>query len=315
MSVYTTLLYFRYAKSKEKKKVRKVMKLEANKITKKFGKKVVITDASFTIENGVYGLLGPNGAGKTTLIRMLAGVMRPDSGEILFNGEKKKKNETSYADKIGYLPQDVDFYNDFSGLEYLRYVAALKGLPENIIEDKIAYLVDQVHLNDDINRRCVKYSGGMKKRLGIAQALLNDPEILILDEPTAGLDPYERIKFRNIISSFSADRTVILSTHIVSDIASISKEILLLKDHKVISGLSADDLTDKISDYVWEVTLPITEILEFQKRNVISNVKTMDNMACLRVVSETKPHPDAVNLIPDLEDSYLYEFNLKSKAS
>ena len=162
------------------------MKLEVKDLNKSFGKKQVIKDTSFVIENGVYGLLGPNGAGKTTLIRILSGVMTADSGEIIVNDHKQKSSNKSYVSKIGYL-------------------------------------VDQVNLTYDIHRKCIKYSGGIKKRLGIAQALLNDPEILILDEPTAGLDPYERIKFRNIISSFSKDRTVILSTHIVSDIASISK--------------------------------------------------------------------------------------------
>ncbi len=286
------------------------MKLEVRDLAKSFGKKQVIQKVSFTIENGVYGLLGPNGAGKTTLIRMLAGVMTPNAGEIRINNKPKKSCEKLYYSKIGYLPQDVDFYSGFTGLEYLRYIAVLKKIPPTEVEDKIAYLVDQVNLSDDITRKCVKYSGGMKKRLGIAQTLLNGPELLILDEPTAGLDPYERIKFRNIISSFSKDRTVILSTHIVSDIASISKAILMVKDHTVSPMASASELTNRIAKCVWEVILPTKDLIPFQNSHIISNIKTVDDMAYLRVIDRNKPSIDAIPLEPDLEDSYLYEFNL-----
>lgn len=289
------------------------MKFEMRGLKKSFGKKQVIEDVSLTLENGVYGLLGPNGAGKTTLIRMLAGVMTPDSGEIYMNDTLKKHCGDSYFSKIGYLPQDVDFYNNFSGLEYLHYVATLKNIPRNKIEDKIAYLVDQVNLTNDINRKCVKYSGGMKKRLGIAQALLNDPEVLILDEPTAGLDPYERIKFRNIISAFSADRTVILSTHIVSDVSCISKSIIMLKDKKACSMSSVDELIDNISNCVWEVELPTTEVLSFQNNHIISNIRTEGDISYLRIVDSKKPTANAIPLQPDLEDVYLYEFNLKGE--
>lgn len=285
------------------------MKLELKNLNKHFGKKQVINDVSFTIENGVYGLLGPNGAGKTTLIRMLAGVIKPDSGEIQMNGVSRKDCLKEYYEKIGYLPQDVNFYQDFTGLEYLRYVATLKNIPSQIADEKIMTLVDQVNLTNDINRKCVKYSGGMKKRLGIAQALLNDPEILILDEPTAGLDPYERIKFRNIISSFSNDRTVILSTHIVSDIASISKAIIMLKNKTTCPIASAPQLIDKIANCVWEVILPMKDLISFQNTHVISNIRTENDYAYLRVIDHKKPSQNAEQLEPDLEDVYLYEFN------
>ncbi|WP_167959053.1 ABC transporter ATP-binding protein [Anaerosporobacter faecicola] len=287
------------------------MKLEIKDLGKHFGKKQVLSGVNLTIENGVYGLLGPNGAGKTTLIRMLAGVITPDAGEIFMNGTSKKNCGVNYYNKIGYLPQDVDFYHDFTGLEYLRYIATLKNIPDEKVGDKITHLVDQVNLTNDIHRKCVKYSGGMKKRLGIAQALLNDPEILILDEPTAGLDPYERIKFRNIISSFSKDRTVILSTHIVSDISNISKSIIMVKDKTTCPMTSADEMITKIEDYVWEVELPIQQLISFQNNHIISNIRTVDDVAYLRVVDREKPAAHAFHIDPDLEDAYLYEFNIK----
>ncbi len=288
------------------------MILETKNLCKSFSKLNVINDVSIRLGNGVYGLLGPNGAGKTTLIRLLAGVMNPDSGEILMNGISKQKCGKNYYDKIGYLPQDVDFYNNFTGLEYLNYVATLKGLSPDEASKRIEHLVEQVNLTKDINRKCVKYSGGMKKRLGIAQALLNDPEILILDEPTAGLDPYERIKFRNIISAFSSDRTVILSTHIVSDISSISKSILMLKDHTIMPIETQEEIIEHIADCVWEVNIPVTELIAFQNNHIIGNIKTENDMACLRVISSDIPESNAIPLEPNLEDAYLYEFNLQN---
>ena len=209
------------------------MKLTIKNISKKYGKKQALDGVSFEMENGVYGLLGPNGAGKSTLIRILAGVMEASGGEVMINGKNRKDCELEYRSKLGYLPQFLDFYPCFSGLDYLRFIAALKGLKGEGMERKIKSLAEQVGLTQDLHRKCVDYSGGMKRRLGIAQALLNDPEILILDEPTAGLDPHERIKFRNLISVFSRDRTVLLSTHIVSDVDSIAKQTVMIKEGRI----------------------------------------------------------------------------------
>lgn len=200
------------------------MELFMNDIYKKYGKKEVLKGVSFQMDSGIYGLLGPNGAGKTTLIRIMGGLIPPTSGNILYNG---RKCDRQYRSKLGYLPQDLDFYPNFTGKQYLEYVANLKGLPDDRADRKISELAEQVGLTQDLHRKCIHYSGGMKRRLGIAQALLNDPEVLILDEPTAGLDPYERIKFRNIISVFSKDRAVLLSTHIVSDVDSVAKKIIM----------------------------------------------------------------------------------------
>jgi len=203
------------------------MKLQMEGICKNFKDKNVLQEINIKIENGLYGLLGPNGAGKTTLIRILADILEPTKGKVLINGKDKSTCGDEYRSKIGYLPQEINYYSDFTGLDYLQYASALKGLRKEQAHNKIDELAYSVGLQDDLHRRVITYSGGMKQRLGIAQALLNEPEILILDEPTAGLDPHERIKFRNIISVFSKDRLVLLSTHIVSDVDSIAKKTTL----------------------------------------------------------------------------------------
>lgn len=285
------------------------MNLEMKQICKNFGSKEVLKGVDIRLENGVYGLLGPNGAGKTTLIRILAGVMNASSGEILLEGKRKEDIQNEYAGCIGYLPQDVDFYPDFTAKEYLNYIAVLKGLEGKKCEERINELAYQVGLSDDLNRKCITFSGGMKRRLGIAQALLNDPAILILDEPTAGLDPYERIKFRNIISAMSKDRIVLLSTHIVSDVDCIAREIIMLKNGVVGKKGTNDELTDHITGNVWEVEIALDHLMEFQKKHIISNIITKASSSVLRVIEEHKPENSAVNVAPNLEDVYLYEFS------
>lgn len=285
------------------------MKITVENITKRYGKKEALQGVSFEMEDGVYGLLGPNGAGKSTLIRILAGVMEATYGEIRVDGKNIKALDREYRSKLGYLPQSMNFYPEFSGLEYLRFVAALKGLKTDFAEKRIKELVEQVNLSHDIHRKCVNYSGGMKRRLGIAQALLNDPEILILDEPTAGLDPHERIKFRNLVSVFSRDRTVLLSTHIVSDIDSIAKQTVMIKDGKVGSMESTKYYVDRMVGKVWLVKMTVDELVGFQKDHVISNVVPKGDKMEVRIVSNIKPSADAIPAAPTLEDAYLYEFD------
>lgn len=285
------------------------MKLTIENISKNYGKKKALNGVSFEMENGVYGLLGPNGAGKSSLIRILAGVMDASGGEILINGKNRKNCDREYRSKLGYLPQSLDFYPDFTGLDYLRYTAALKGLQGAAAERKIMELAEQVRLTDDLPRKCVNYSGGMKRRLGIAQALLNDPEILILDEPTAGLDPHERIKFRNLVSIFSRDRTVLLSTHIVSDIDSIAKQTVMIKGGKVGKMESTQSFVDALEGKIWLINMTVDELVDYQNDHIISNVVPMGNRMEVRVISDDKPSPDAAAAVPTLEDAYLYEFN------
>ncbi len=285
------------------------MKLTIQNISKNYGKKRALNGVSFEMENGVYGLLGPNGAGKSTLIRILAGVTKASGGEVLVNGKNKKSCDREFRATLGYLPQSLDFYPEFSGLDYLRFVAALKGIKNDEVEPKIKKLAEQVRLTHDLHRKCVNYSGGMKRRLGIAQALLNDPEILILDEPTAGLDPHERIKFRNLVSIFSRDRTVLLSTHIVSDIDCIAKETVMIKDGRVGRMESTQSFVDAIGGKVWLMKMTVDELVEYQNDHIISNVIPTGDKMEVRVVSDAKPAADAVVAMPTLEDAYLYEFN------
>jgi len=285
------------------------MRLTIENISKNYGKKQALNGVSFEMENGVYGLLGPNGAGKSTLIRILVGVMDASGGDVLINGKNRKTCDREYRSKLGYLPQSLNFYPEFTGLDYLRFVAALKGCEGEAAENRIKVLSEQVELSKDLHRKCINYSGGMKRRLGIAQALLNDPEILILDEPTAGLDPHERIRFRNLVSVFSMDRTVLLSTHIVSDIDSIARQTVMIKEGKVGRMASNQQFIDAMNGKVWLLKMTIDELVAYQNDHIISNVLPMGDRMEVRVISDVKPAADAVPAIPTLEDAYLYEFN------
>ena len=285
------------------------MQLQLDNITKNFKDKNVLKGITLCMANGVYGLLGPNGAGKTTLIRILADILRPTAGRILVNGQDKDTCGDEYRAKIGYLPQDMSFYPDFTGRDYLAYVAALKGVEPAKAAEQIEQLAAGVGLSGDLHRRAITYSGGMRRRLGIAQALIDDPEILILDEPTAGLDPYERIKFRNIISAYSKDRLVLLSTHIVSDVDSIAKQVMMMEYGKIERTGSAEAYTAQIENCVWSFYIPVGKLVEFQNHTVISNVIPHGDMMEVRVIDERKPSGDAVSVTPNLEDAYLYVFN------
>jgi ABC-2 type transport system ATP-binding protein len=289
------------------------VKLTIKNINKSYGKKQALNDVSFEMENGIYGLLGPNGAGKSTLIRILAGVIEANSGEVMVNGKNRRSCDREYRSKLGYLPQLLNFYPEFSGLDYLRFVAALKGRIDSNTENKIKDLAEQVGLSRDLHRKCINYSGGMKRRLGIVQALLNDPEILILDEPTAGLDPHERIKFRNLVSIFSRNRTVLLSTHIVSDIDSIAKQTIMIKRGRVGRMESNQHFVDAMEGKVWLLKMTVDELVAYQNDHIISNVLPMDGRMEVRVVSDYKPSSDAVPTIPTLEDAYLYEFSTEGE--
>ena len=210
------------------------MELFVENVSKKFKDMTAVDNVSLRITPGVWGLLGANGAGKTTLMRMIAGIMEPSSGKIYYNGIPIKELKESYRNVFGYLPQDFGFYPEFSVKDYLEYVAALKGLTVNDSKRKIDELLERLTLSHVKNKKIAKLSGGMKRRVGIAQALLNDPEVLILDEPTSGLDPGERVRFRNLLSEFAHDRIVLISTHIVSDVEYIATQNAIMKNGKFI---------------------------------------------------------------------------------
>ncbi len=284
------------------------MELIIDSVTKKFKDKVAVKDFSVELNSGVYGLLGPNGSGKTTLMRMLADVISPTEGTIKFNGRNKDELKEEYRALIGYLPQDIGFYKNFTAEKFLNYVAALKGVEKQVAREKIDELLDFVNLEKDRKRKIGKFSGGMKQRLGIAQALLNDPKILILDEPTAGLDPNERIRFKNLIASISKDKIVILSTHIVSDIEFIANDVLIMKEGQLIEKAKPQQLMKKVSGSVWNCHIDESELYEIEKSYKVANISRDNSAITVRVISETKPEFNCTSEEPNLEDVFLYYF-------
>jgi len=284
------------------------MELELDRVTKQYGGKIACDRISITFQKGVYGLLGANGAGKTTLMRMMCGVLEPTSGTIHFNNIDV--NHEDYRDALGYLPQDFGYYPEFSALDFLLYIAALKGLPKPKAKEKAWELLEKVSLEKEAKKKIKTFSGGMKQRLGIAQSLLNDPQILILDEPTAGLDPKERVRFRNLISYLGTNRIVLLSTHIVSDVEHIANKIIVMKDGLLIHQGTRDEIIQAIDGKVWECTLSQSEADSLCKKYPVINLRQEGaEKICLRLVSDEKPCASALNVQTTLEDLYLYYFS------
>ena len=288
------------------------MKLELDHLTKKFGDFTAVNHINLTMKNGVYGLLGVNGAGKTTLMRMLCTLLKPTSGTIRCDGRDIFKMDSEYRRLLGYLPQEFGFYPQFSVQDYLLYIAALKGIPPAAAKERVKELLFKVELSKAAHKKMKKLSGGMKRRAGIAQAMLNNPKILILDEPTAGLDPNERIRFRNLISELSEQRLVLLSTHIVSDIEYIANEIWLMKDGELMHKGSADEIINSMPETVWECFVEKNMVSDFIKRYRISNMKTEPDGIILRIISQERPFTNAKCVKASLEDVFLYYFGEKA---
>ena len=288
------------------------MKLEFDDLTKEFGDFTAVNHINLTMTNGVYGLLGVNGAGKTTLMRMLCTLLKPTSGTICCNGKDIFNMDSEYRKLLGYLPQDFGFYPEFTVEDYLLYIAALKGIRPVVAKKRVKELIAKVGLSKVAHKKMKKLSGGMKRRAGIAQAMLNDPKILILDEPTAGLDPNERIRFRNLISELSEDRLVLLSTHIVSDIEYIANEIWLMKDGEILHKGSIDELINSMTETVWECLVPKNRVSDFMEKYKISNMKSEINQVMLRIISHEKPVENAMRVEASLEDVFLYYFGEKA---
>lgn len=280
--------------------------LELVELQKTFQEKIAVQNISMRFQNGVYGLLGENGAGKTTLMRMICGILEPSQGEILCDGMKIGKMGGEYRSLLGYLPQDFGYYEDFTANRFLHYMAALKALPEDYAEKRIDELLEMVDLADVRKKKLKTYSGGMIRRIGIAQALLNDPEILVLDEPTSGLDPKERVRFRNIISSLGKDRLVILSTHIVSDVEYIADNIMIMKNGKMIRTGTASSMAEEGKDCVWKCLVSEKEADRLNEKYIVSNLKNHGTQVELRIVSKEKPTENAEKQDVTLEDIYLY---------
>lgn len=284
------------------------MELTICDLTKEFGSFRAVDRVSFTMTNGVYGLLGVNGAGKTTLMRMLTTLIKPTDGEILWDGQDVFKMDGQYRKLLGYLPQDFGYYPDFSIYDYLMYIASIKGIRPAAAKERVKELLKQVGLFRARHKKMKNLSGGMKRRAGIAQAMLNDPKILILDEPTAGLDPSERIRFRNLISELSGDRIVLLSTHIVSDIEYIANEILLMKDGSITISGTADEVVSSMPERVWTFSASKAQIDAYLKAYKVANIKTIPGGAELRVLSTVRPNSAAIEVEATLEDVFLYYF-------
>lgn len=284
------------------------MELTLQNITKKYERVLVLNDISLTLKPGIYGLLGANGAGKTTLFRIICRLMEPTHGSIKFNGKNVNQQAEAYRTNLGFLPQDFSYYPDFTSMRFMLYIAALKGLNNTVAKKRSLELLKQVGLEEMKDIKIRKYSGGMKQRLGIAQAMLNNPQILILDEPTVGLDPKERVKFRKLISSFANNKIVILSTHIVADVEYIADEIIVLKKGMILNKGTTDILLKEIQNHVWECFVNMDQINLFEDKFIVSNRKYTENGAVLRIVSTNQPALNAKKVEPSLEDLYLYYF-------
>lgn len=282
------------------------MQVRFEHLSKKYRGQYALRDFSATLENGVYGLLGTNGAGKTTLLNVFMGILKSDGGEIYIDNQNIRAIGADFLGNIGYLPQYPQFYKDFTVENFLRYMCVLKDLPKAAGQKRIRELLDTVNLTEAAEKKISALSGGMRQRLGIAQAMLGNPGILVLDEPTAGLDPRERIRFRNLISQFSENRIVILATHIVSDIEFIANRILLLHEGSLIKQGSPAELSSELHGKVWALRLNERDVPAELVHHTISNMAREEDGIRLRILSEEKPHPEAVPVEANLEEVFLY---------
>lgn len=283
--------------------------LTVSDVTKNYGKMTAIEHISLDLDNGLYGLLAPNGAGKTTLIKMITTLLFPTSGEILWEGVEINKLGAQYRELIGYLPQQFGYYKHNTPVQYLDYLAALKGLPKDGLKERITEVITQVGLSESANVKMKKFSGGMLQRVGIAQAILNNPKILILDEPTAGLDPKERVRFRNIISAMSKDRIVILSTHIVSDIESIANRVIMIKDRHIFRNDTVSAICSELDGKIFETSMSNEAYLEFEQQHLILSARQEHDGMTVRYFSEQNTgFPTERACVPNLEDYFLVTY-------
>ena len=292
------------------------MKLEIRNVTKRYRDKTAVENASLTLTPGVWGLLGANGAGKTTLMRMFVGILQPTEGQILCDGVDIKALGGAYREKLGYLPQEFGFYPEFTVQDYLEYLAALKGLPRRDAARQIDALLEQVGLANVRRKKIIKLSGGMKRRVGSAQALLNDPALLILDEPTAGLDPGERVKFRNLLSELGQERTVLISTHIVSDVEYIAAEVAVMKDGKLVAQDTPEHLVEQVAGKVWQGSVTAAELAKWERELRVVNLRTEpDGTVTVRYLADTPTLPGSSPAVSGLEDLYLWMFPEETEAA
>lgn len=285
------------------------MELKISDLTKRFKDKVAVDNVNLSLTPGVWGLLGANGAGKTTLIKMIAGIMNPTMGNVYFNDYDIYSRGKDYRNIFGFLTQDFSVSKEFTVKDYLEYVAALKGVSVQDTKKQINDLLEILTLSDVRDKQIWKLSGGMKRRVGIAQAMLNSPKVLVLDEPTAGLDPGERVRFRNFISEFSHDRIVLISTHIVSDIEYISTKNAIMKSGKILDVGTTEELLEQVKGKVWTVMIPARDLAMCEmKMRIINQKNEADNMISIRYLSDIPQIDNSILAEPRLEDLYLWLF-------
>lgn len=282
------------------------MKLTIEGVSKVYNGKVwALKRFSLELGLGVLGLVGPNGAGKTTLMRILATITRATEGRVTWNGVDIARSPDALRAELGYLPQDFGVYPNLNAVEFLQYLAAVRGLAGRLARRRIDELLEVVNLAEARKRPLGSYSGGMKQRIGIAQALLNDPKLLIVDEPTAGLDPEERVRFRNLLSELSGQRVVILSTHIVSDVEATATEMAVISDGRLVTHTSPEALLKSVEGKVWEWVIPSSALAKVKESFLISATTRRGDGVHVRVVDDESPDPDAAPIPPTLEDAYL----------
>ena len=281
------------------------MILTFDKISKSYGKNKALNEFTAELSEGVYALLGPNGSGKSTLMNILTDNLKADSGSIYFNGENVLKMGARFREKIGFMPQYPGLYGSFTAESFLWYIAALKGINKKTAEQQIGEVLDAVELSDVADHRISTFSGGMKQRLALAQAVLGDPSVLILDEPTAGLDPKQRIAIRNYISRISFDKIVIIATHVVPDIEYIAKDVIMLKKGVIVDNAPPAELLRKIDGSVWRVKTKDEYVQDYQNKYKVTNILKDDDGVSVRILSDEKPTLDAISVHPNLEDYYL----------
>ncbi len=285
------------------------MKIEIRNLVKKYGDKTALAGINMELEAGIYGLLGPNGAGKSTLISILVGNLTPTEGQALYGGTETGRLGKTYRKVLGYMPQQQTIYPMFSGWEFLSYMAVLKEIPKKDVRECVEQAAAMVNLSGELDKRLGAYSGGMRQRILLAAAILNKPSVLILDEPTAGLDPRERIRIRNLISTIAVDRIVLIATHVVQDIECISKQVIMMDGGKIIRKDTIARLTDEVRPFVYEISVNLSELSDIERKYRVSSILSDGDMAQVRLLSEYRPQGfPCRNVMPALEDVYLYHF-------
>ena len=285
------------------------MRLTLERLSKQFKNRIAVENVNAELTEGIYGFLGANGAGKTTLMQMICGIVAPTSGEVKLNGKNVTEMGEQFRDLLGYLPQEFGYTPGLTAEDFMLYIASVKGLDPRYARRRTRELMKLVSLEGDMKRKIRTFSGGMKRRLGIAQALLNDPKILIMDEPTAGLDPKERAYFRNVISEMAQDKIIIISTHIVSDIEYISDQVILMKKGRFILQGTTEELTAEAEGMVWSCRVPVREWAAFENSHTVANSRNLGERVEARVISTERPCADAEQAEPTLEDLYLKCFS------